>query len=93
MKTPEIYYLQHKKSGNVVIVDKNNRFIQIYYLNLSKIGRKRRLKKNRIIEFVYSAYYFKLKRQEVLRLLKKNNISLDLLSFQTTLFNNQLSLF
>lgn len=93
MKIPEIYYLQHKKSGNVVVVDKNNRFIQIYYLNLSKIGRKIRLKKNRIIEFVYSAYYFKLKRQEVLRLLKKNNISLDLLSFQTTLFNNQLSLF
>ncbi len=92
MKTPEIYYLQHKKSGNVVILDKNNRFLQIIYLSAG-IGRKRRLKKRRIIDFMYSAAYFKIKRKEVLRLLKKNNISLDLLSFQTSLFDNQLSLF
>jgi hypothetical protein len=80
MKTSEIYYLQHKKNGNVVIVDKKNRFVQIIYLTAG-IGRKRRLKKRRIIEFIYSGFYFKIQRKEVLRLLKKNNISLDLLSF------------
>ena len=93
MKTPEIYYLQHKKCGNPITVDKNNCQIQIYYLPESKIGKKRKLKKRRIIEFVYSGSYFKIQRKEVLRLLKRNNISFDLLSFQTTLFDNQLSLF
>jgi len=94
MKTPEIYYLQHKKNRNIVIVDKNNNQLQIVWLKKCKIGKKRKISKKRANYFTFpnDAYYLR-KRNVILELFRKNKISVELFAVQGSLFDNQLSLF
>jgi hypothetical protein len=93
IKTPEIHYLQHKTSGNILIIETTSKIVRVVYLENSKLGKLRKLKKVHIRHIIESSNYYHLQRKELARLLTKHKIPLDIIVYQGLLFVSQLSIF
>lgn len=91
MKTPKIYYLKNRKHNILLIMDINNRFLQILYLTTKKAGEKRKYHKRRLERLLLSKNYILKNRTFVIMTTKKivgfqlPPVQLKLFEYQNTL--------